>query len=76
MTNVLQFKRRDASKEVIDNLVRLGYLKQTTRHNADAIEDALVRLQNDLCRSQVISEGDLLGCYQTAPIAKIRYIKN
>jgi hypothetical protein len=27
-------------------------------------------LQNDLCRSQVISGGDPLGCDQAAPVTK------
>jgi hypothetical protein len=54
MSNVLQFRRRGASREVIDRLVKLGYLEQTLRRNAGAIEDALARLQDDLCRSQVI----------------------
>ena len=55
MSNLLQFRRRGASREVIDKLVKLGYLKRTLRHNAGAIEDALARLQDDLCRSQIIS---------------------
>lgn len=55
MSNVLRFRRRGASKEVIDKLVNLGYLNRPMRHNAGAIENALARLQDDLCRSQVIS---------------------
>jgi hypothetical protein len=66
MSNVLEFRRRGASREVINNLVKLGYLKQTMRRDAGAIEDALARLQIDLSRSQVISGGDQLGCYQKA----------
>jgi hypothetical protein len=54
MSNVLHFRRRSASREVIDKLVKLGYLKRTLRHNAGAIEDALARLEDDLCRSQII----------------------
>lgn len=65
MSNVLQFRRRSASREVINNLVKLGYLEQALRRNAGAIEDALARLQDDLCRSQVISGND-----QKATIAK------
>jgi hypothetical protein len=41
------------------------------RRNADAIEDALTRLQIDLSRSQVISGGDQLGCYPTATTRKL-----
>jgi hypothetical protein len=48
MSNVLEFRRRGASREVINNLVKLGYLKQTMRRDAGAIEDALARLQIDL----------------------------
>jgi hypothetical protein len=70
MSNVLQFRRRGASREVIDKLVKLGYLERTMRHNAGATENALARLQNDLCRSQVISESDQLGSYQTASMGK------
>ena len=66
MSNVLQFKRRGASREVIDNLVKLGYLERRMRHDAGAIEDALARLQNDLCRSQVICGSDQLDGYQPA----------
>jgi hypothetical protein len=46
------------------------------RHNAGAIENALAQLQDDLCRSQVISESDQLGSYQTATMGKIRSIKD
>jgi hypothetical protein len=70
MSNVLQFRRRGASRVVINNLIKLGYLKQTMRHNAGAIEGALTQLQSDLCRSQVIAESDQPDCQQTATIAK------
>ena len=70
MSDVLQFRRRSASRDVIDNLIKLGYLKQTMPHKADAIEDALARLHHDLCRSQVISGSDQVD-YQTATMAKI-----
>jgi hypothetical protein len=40
------------------------------RRKAGAVEDALARLQNDLCRSQVISWSDQVGCYQTAMVEK------
>jgi hypothetical protein len=70
MSNVLQFRRRGASRAVINNLIKLGYLKQTMRHNAGAIEGALTQLQNDLCRSQVIAESNQLDSHHTATIAK------
>jgi hypothetical protein len=69
MSNVLQFRRRSPSREVIDKLVELGYLKRALRHNASAIENALARLRDDLCHSQVISASDQMGCYQTATMA-------
>jgi hypothetical protein len=58
MGEVLPFGRRGASREVIDKLVKLGYLEQTMRRKTGAVEDALARLQNDLCRSQVISRSE------------------
>jgi hypothetical protein len=70
MSKVLEFRRRGASREVIDKLIELGYLKRTMRHNGVAIENALARLQEDLCRSQVISESDQRGVYQTATMGK------
>jgi hypothetical protein len=71
MTNVLQFRRRGASRQVIDELVKLGYLRRTMRHNAGAVGNALARLQDDLCRSQAISESDELDRYQTAPMGNL-----
>jgi hypothetical protein len=70
MSNVLQFRRRGASREVIDKLVELGYLKRAMRHNAGAIEYALAQLQDDLCRSQVISGSYQLGFCQTVTKGK------
>jgi hypothetical protein len=71
MSDVLQFRRRGASREVVNKLLELGYLTRTMRHRAGAIEDALARLQADLCRSQVISGSDQPSCYRTATIEKI-----
>jgi hypothetical protein len=41
------------------------------RHNAGAVGNALARLQDDLCRSQAISESDQLDRYQTAPMGNL-----
>jgi len=48
MDNVVPFKRRSASAAVIEKLVRLGYLKNSSRRNEEAIECALARLEQDL----------------------------
>jgi hypothetical protein len=47
MSDVLQFRRRGASREVVNKLLELGYLTRAMRHRAGAIEDALARLQAD-----------------------------
>jgi hypothetical protein len=59
MGNVVQFKRPVASIAVVEKLIELGYLKGTKRRQAGAIEDALARLKNDLCRDQTIRASDL-----------------
>jgi hypothetical protein len=58
MNKVVQFARPAASAEVVEKLIKLGYLKGTKRRNAGAIEDALARLQADLCREQTIQDSD------------------
>jgi hypothetical protein len=70
MNNVLKFRRRGASREVIDKFVKLGYLERALRRNAGAIENALARLQEDLCRSRAISESHQLDSYRAATIGK------
>jgi hypothetical protein len=58
MSNVVQFARRTTSVEVIEKLIKLGYLKGTERQNARAIEHALATLQKDLRREQSIHDSD------------------
>jgi len=60
MGNIVQFKRSVASIAVVEKLIELGYLKGTKRRQAGAIEDALARLKNDLCRDQTICASDPL----------------
>ena len=71
MGNVVQFKRPVASIEVVEKLIELGYLKGTTRRQAGAIEDALARLKNDLCRDHTIRASDPLsnGTEETGDVA-------
>jgi hypothetical protein len=58
MSNVVQFARPAASAEVVENLIKLGYLKGRKRRDARAIEEALARLHSDLCRDQTLRNGD------------------
>jgi hypothetical protein len=58
MSNVVQIKRSAASAEVVEKLIRLGYLKRSKRREDSAIEDSLAQLQQDLCRDQTISTSD------------------
>jgi len=48
MNNIVPFKRRAASATVIEELVKLGYLKNSNRRNEKAIERALARIEQDL----------------------------
>jgi hypothetical protein len=60
MSNVIQFRRPAASIEVVEKLVELGYLKGNNWRRAGAVEGALARLKNDLCRDQTICASDPL----------------
>jgi len=55
MNNVIPFKRRGASATVIEKLVQLGYLKNSSRRNEKAIEHALARMEQDLREEGTIS---------------------
>jgi hypothetical protein len=44
MSNVVQFARPVASAEVVEELIKLGYLKGRKRRDVRAIEEALVKL--------------------------------
>ena len=55
MNNVILLKRRGASATVIEKLVQLGYLKNSSRRNEKAIEHALARMEQDLREEGTIS---------------------
>jgi len=55
MNNVIPFKRRAASATVIEKLVQLGYLKNSSRRKEKAIEHALARMEQDLREEGTIS---------------------
>jgi len=52
--DILEFKR-PISKEVIKSLIKLGYLERKVGRNKVAIEDALGRLKESLCRDEIIT---------------------
>ena len=54
MGDILEFKR-PISKEVIKSLIKLGYLERKVGRNKVAIEDALGRLKESLCRDEIIT---------------------
>ncbi len=58
MGNVVQFRRPLASAAVIAKLVELGYLRHAKHHKVAAIENAIARLKEDLCRDGVICGSD------------------
>jgi hypothetical protein len=57
MTNVVATSYRAASREIIDKLVRTGYLQPTLRNHPAAITSAIARLKQDL-RAGATSEDD------------------
>jgi hypothetical protein len=61
MSNVIQLTHPVTSAEVVEKLIELGYLKGTKRQNASAVDDAIARLKEDLCRNQTIRTSDPLG---------------
>lgn len=61
MGDLLELKR-SISAEVIKSLVKLGYLQRNPGRNVGAVEHALARLQDDLCREQTI-RGSSFGPY-------------
>jgi hypothetical protein len=60
MSNVIQLVHPVTSAEVVEKLIELGYLKGTKRQNVSSVDDALARLQEDLCRNQTIRTSDQL----------------
>jgi hypothetical protein len=55
---VVQFARPAISVEVVEKLIKLGYLKGRKQRDVRAIEEALARLQKDLCREKTIQDSD------------------
>jgi hypothetical protein len=58
MSNVVEFRPLPVGAELIEKLIRLGYLHTSKRRNEDAIRLGMDRLNGDLLRQKVISEGD------------------
>lgn len=58
MSNVVEFRPLPVGADLIEKLIRLGYLHTSKRRNEDAIRLAMDRLNGDLLRQEVISEGD------------------
>ena len=58
MSNVVEFRRPPVGADLIEKLIRLGYLHTSKRRNEDAIRLAMDRLNGDLLRQEIISEGD------------------
>jgi hypothetical protein len=52
MNNVIPLTHPVTSSEVVEKLIELGYLKETKRQNSGAVDHALARLKEDLCRNQ------------------------
>ena len=48
MTKVNRALPPEPSQELIDKLIRSGYLQPTLRHDADAITRAIAQLRKDL----------------------------
>jgi hypothetical protein len=61
MGTVLPFRRRVASRAVIEKLVELGYLRSAKRFNEGVVDHAVERLKRTLQRDGVICDGDLSG---------------
>ena len=56
MGNVIELKRPRVSEQVIEHLIRLGYLSAAKRFDGDAINRALGRLNDDLRLSETITD--------------------
>jgi hypothetical protein len=56
MGNVIELKRPRVSEQVIEYLIRLGYLRAAKRLDGDAINRALGRLGDDLRLSETITD--------------------
>ncbi len=56
MGNVIELKHPRVSEKVVEHLIRLGYLRAVKRLDGDAIGHALARLNDDLRRSETITD--------------------
>jgi hypothetical protein len=56
---VLSFRFGVASRAVIGELVKLGYLRPAKRYNEGMVKNAMARLRQALQRDGFIGEGDL-----------------
>ena len=63
MSNVIPLAHPATSAEVVEKLIELGYLKGTNRQSGSAVDDALARLREDLCRNQTIRTS--ITCYHS-----------
>ena len=59
MGAVLPFRRRVASRAVIGELVKLGYLRPSKRYDEGMVKNAMARLRQALQRDGFIGEGNL-----------------
>jgi hypothetical protein len=59
MGAVLPFRHRVASRTVIGELVKLGYLRPAKRYDEGMVKNAMARLRQALQRDGFIGEGDL-----------------
>ena len=59
MGAVLPFRRRVASRAVIGELVKLGYLRSAERYGEGMVKNAMARLRQALQRDGFIGEADL-----------------
>jgi hypothetical protein len=56
MGNVIELKHPRVSGKVVEHLIRLGYLRAAKRLDGNAIGHALARLNDDLRRSETITD--------------------
>lgn len=59
MGDVLPFRRRVASRAVIEKLIQLGYLQRARHYKEGVVEHAVQRLRQVLQRDGVVCDGDL-----------------
>ena len=57
MNKVVQSPFRVASSEMIVKLIRAGYLQPARRHDADAITQAIAKMEQDLRGGRIDDDG-------------------